>query len=63
MTISLLTLKRNDVSGAIKLARLYMRDGNYGPEIAETLLMYQNDPTELLEKLEPIYQKYKRKEK
>lgn len=44
---SLLTLERNDVAGAMTVARALKASGRLDPGALEMLLMLQDDPTEL----------------
>ena len=51
MTELLTGLKRNDIEGALRVARKLMKDKKWLPEDGEVLLMLQDNPEELDGKL------------
>jgi len=50
----LLAMQRNDEPAALEFASAAIQAGEYTPELAETLLMLQDDPTRLLESLQRL---------
>lgn len=54
-------LKTNDAEGAYRLARLYMKQGRWTPDIAELVVMSLPDDKarrEYLTRIEPHYKAY-----
>lgn len=49
--LDILKLQRNDVEGAVALARQLEAEGKYGPDVGEPLLLLQDDPRELIQRL------------
>ncbi|MDY0001749.1 MAG: hypothetical protein RBU30_10670 [Polyangia bacterium] len=55
---SILSLKRNDVQGALTYAEERLRAGEYTSDDSEQLFMLQDDPEELLDKLDALLEKH-----
>jgi hypothetical protein len=53
---SLLTLPRNDPDAALELASNMMRAGQWSPEAAHMILATQDDPRDLTERLDELFQ-------
>lgn len=48
-------LNRNDVDGAVKLAKKLIQDGEYSPADEEVLVKLQDNPDKLMDELEKVY--------
>lgn len=50
---------RNDIDGAVGMVREYLEAGLPVPDdLGEVLLMLQDDPTELIQRLETLYAEF-----
>ncbi len=61
--LTIMTLERNDIEGALTLAEPRMRAGTYCFENDEVLMMMQDDPTELQRRLVELERRIKEEQK
>jgi hypothetical protein len=52
--MSILDLKRNDTDGALAYARERLEEGDFTQEDAQQLIMLQDDPEELIKRLNEL---------
>jgi hypothetical protein len=55
-----ISLDRNDVQAALKYAEERFKSGTFDGDDAEQLLMLQDDPDELIEKLSALFMRYEK---
>ena len=51
-------LDRNDEKGAIAVARAHLRAGTYTPDIAQTLIMLQDDSRRFSKRLSKVVEQH-----
>lgn len=59
-TLTLDTLKRNDLKGALAVAEAELTAGTYGQETAEILFMLQDEPDALVKALGDLVEKHRK---